>query len=185
MRQIFNDVLVLGSMGIWIKCFLSNHALGQAQHCVRGWLLNLKRIGRWRRSGSGWLIDSLSLSLITWKSFISVFSIFHINRLKHVYLRSTRGSIPMVEMTCVSPLRRDRILCNHILLLNRLGGTLHKFSDSLTMRELFCIVVFLTNHTRKFRFPSQLSINKLRIILLVRRFLGFTLVFLLISWLLR
>jgi hypothetical protein len=88
-------------------------------------------------------------------------------------------------MNYVSPFWRGRIFRNHILLLNRLGGTLQKFRESLTMRELFCIVVFLTNHTRKLRFPSRLSINRLRIILLVRIFLGFTLVFIITSWFLK
>jgi len=72
-----------------------------------------------------------------------------------------------------------------MLLLDRLGGTLQKFSDYLTMRAVFHVVVLLTECERKLRLPIQLSIKSLWIILLIRIFLGFILVLLLTSYLLR
>jgi hypothetical protein len=92
------------------------------------------RIGRSRRSGCGGIIDNLSCSLITWMSVIIILSSCYINFLKHVHLRGACGSIPMVGMTCVSPLRRGRILRNQMLPLNWLAGILQKFSDNLMMR---------------------------------------------------
>jgi hypothetical protein len=163
-------------VGIWIKCHFSNYTLWREQHCIIGWLLNLKRIRRWKSSICGRLIDNLSFSLITWRSVISVRSSYHINHLKHVHLRGACGSIPMVEMTYVPPLHAGKIL-----LLNQLRGTLQKSRNFLMMRVVFCVVIFLTNHTRKLRLPNQLSINRLRIIMLVIIFLGFTLIFLLTS----
>jgi hypothetical protein len=130
--QMFNDIIDLGGANTWIKCYFSNCAFGRVQYCVRNWLLNLKRNGRWRRSGCGGLINILSISLITWRSVISICSSRYINCLKHIDLIGALRNIPMVGMTCVALLRRARILCNQMFVMNWLGGTLQKFSDFLT-----------------------------------------------------
>lgn len=133
----FNYIIGLDSEGTWIKCHFSNCTLGWVQHCIKNWILNLKRIRRWRISGCRGLIDILSIRLITWRSSISIFLIHYINLIKHVHLIDTRWSILVVGMTCVAPLQRGSILCNHRLVLNHLGYTLNTFSDILMMRKYF------------------------------------------------
>jgi hypothetical protein len=133
----------------------------------------------------GGLINILSFSMITWRSVISIFLSCHINFFKHLHLRGSHGSISLMGITYVSPLQRSNSLHNYIFLLSLLGGALQKFSDYITMRELFYVVVFIRNHTWKLRIPSHLSISIMRTILLVRIFLRFMLFFLLTSWLLR
>jgi hypothetical protein len=155
------------------------------QYCIIYWILNMKRSRIWRRSGYGGWINDLSLILFIERNFISIFLSHYINFLKHVHLRVIHGRISMVGRTWVVPLQRGNIFFNQMLLLNFLGGTLHKFRDYLTMRELFCVVVFLTYNAWNTLLTIQLSISSLWIILLIRIFLGFTLIFLLTSCLLR
>jgi hypothetical protein len=57
--------------------------------------------------------------------------------------------------------------------------------EFLMMMEVFHVVVLCKNHARKLSFPFWSGINIFCNILLVRIFLGFTLVFLLTSRLLR